>query len=799
MYTRLYRSGTFVPPIPFEEPPPDTTAPPPTSGPSGSRSIATYGPPRVKEKPSARDKRLDTLNAGEDSDEDEEDEKASKEELAKDLHVVSVDVNIDENCKNHKTSQYSCTSARKNQDGVALPPELVVRRGQPFRIRVNFNQEFLKEKHGMQLVFLTGKKPKPSNFTLVLLEPFKSVEAEHGWKCQVHETKGDSLTLTLDVTPSSSCVIGEWSLSVTTVFSSTSMFCFLFPDDINILLNPWCKDDPVYLEKESLLDEYVLNDKGVIFCGNYRQIGGRPWNFGQFEEGVLENCFHLLRRANGNAVNGPKMSDPIQISRTISRILNCQDDNGVLVGNWTGDYSDGKKPTHWTGSPKILRQYEKNKGEPVCFGQCWVFSGLVTTVCRALGMPARSVTNFSSAHDTDCSLTIDTVMCENENGGMDRIPELSNDSVWNFHVWNEVWMTRGDLGTDYNGWQAIDATPQELSGGTYCCGPASVAAIKRGDCFVNFDTAFVFAEVNADKIVWKRLKGNKWQMLYCDTNDVGRYISTKMADGKAFDKTLGVGSEKFREDITDNYKCKEGTLEERMAVMQASKYSKVDRDNLKTRLKDLKIKILDEDGIMVGENFTVKTEVKKLCEEKRTILKLMVDVYTKRYTGDIVSHVTSHTFKDIALDGKKEEKKVLTHEVRGETYVPHLVEQCAMEVRVTALIKENGAIYIKTDEFRLRRPDLSFEVSQTAQKGVPFELTVSFRNSLPHPLTKCSLDLDGVVEEEEVKLSDVPANSEWRHTIKVTVNRSGRHQISGSFDSAELADISGYINFILKD
>lgn len=40
-------------------------------------------------------------------------------------------------------------------------------------------------------------------------------------------------------------------------------------------------DDPVYLEKENLLDEYVLNDKGVIFGGNYRQIGGRPWNFGQ--------------------------------------------------------------------------------------------------------------------------------------------------------------------------------------------------------------------------------------------------------------------------------------------------------------------------------------------------------------------------------------------------------------------------------------------------------------------------------------------------------------------------------------
>lgn len=63
--------------------------------------------------------------------------------------------------------------------------------------------------------------------------------------------------------------------------------------------------------------------------------------------------------------------------------------------------------------------------------------------------------------------------------------------------------------------------------GTYCCGPASVAAIKRGDCSVNYDTAFVFSEVNADKIVWNRLKGNKWQMLYSDTNE---YVSIKLSN-----------------------------------------------------------------------------------------------------------------------------------------------------------------------------------------------------------------------------------------------------------------------------
>lgn len=40
------------------------------------------------------------------------------------------------------------------------------------------------------------------------------------------------------------------------------------------------------------------------------------------------------------------------------------------------------------------------------------------------------------------------------------------DSVCrNFHVWNEAWFVRTDLGPLYNGWQVLDATPQERSQG----------------------------------------------------------------------------------------------------------------------------------------------------------------------------------------------------------------------------------------------------------------------------------------------------------------------------------------------
>lgn len=59
--------------------------------------------------------------------------------------------------------------------------------------------------------------------------------------------------------------------------------------------------------------------------------------------------------------------------------INAQDDFGVLVGNWSGDYSKGVSPSAWSGSVEILRKYHSSNGTPVAYGQCWVFSGVTTT------------------------------------------------------------------------------------------------------------------------------------------------------------------------------------------------------------------------------------------------------------------------------------------------------------------------------------------------------------------------------------------------------------------------------------
>lgn len=55
-------------------------------------------------------------------------------------------------------------------------------------------------------------------------------------------------------------------------------------------------------------------------------------------------------------------------------------------------------------------------------------------VARAIGIPSRIVTTYSCAHDTQASLTVDYFV--DESGKI--LEELNSDSIWNYHVWNEV-------------------------------------------------------------------------------------------------------------------------------------------------------------------------------------------------------------------------------------------------------------------------------------------------------------------------------------------------------------------------
>lgn len=76
-------------------------------------------------------------------------------------------------------------------------------------------------------------------------------------------------------------------------------------------------------------------------------------------------------------VSPSSRGDPVRVTRALSAAVNSVDDDGVVFGNWSDDYSGGIAPTKWGGSAEILQKYYKTK-KPVKYGQCWVFAGVLT-------------------------------------------------------------------------------------------------------------------------------------------------------------------------------------------------------------------------------------------------------------------------------------------------------------------------------------------------------------------------------------------------------------------------------------
>lgn len=190
-----------------------------------------------------------------------------------------------------------------------------------------------------------------------------------------------------------------------------------------VLFNAWSESDGVYLEDDSWRNEYVLNSKGRLYIGDRY---GDAWNLGLYRPKTLRAVLYILETLS--QMTFEQKRNPVLVVREMSALINVQDDNGVLVGRWDGNYSDGRDPGFWQGSGAILEQFYNSGGVPVKYGQCWVFSGVLLTVLRVLGIPSRSVTNFNSAHDTNRNRTIDEYY--DEEG--ERIDYLSSgsDSIW---------------------------------------------------------------------------------------------------------------------------------------------------------------------------------------------------------------------------------------------------------------------------------------------------------------------------------------------------------------------------------
>uniref|UniRef100_A0A3P9B9B2 protein-glutamine gamma-glutamyltransferase n=1 Tax=Maylandia zebra TaxID=106582 RepID=A0A3P9B9B2_9CICH len=439
-----------------------------------------------------------------------------------DLRIKYVDLEQSENLESHRTNGFRNTKS------------LVVRRGAPFKVSVQLEgQPFNPKINTLRVKIMLGFCL--CNLYAVMPVTFSKSSSKSSWNAYIDPEEWNPLKPSIYIYSPASASVGSYRFQLC-VLTQDGKKSSAYGNFI-LLCNPWCSEDTVYIPFEDQREEYIQSDFGLLFMGSGTNIVERPWSFDLYESGVLEACLNLLQVSPQHKKNRKmdylNRNNPVYLSRVVSAMINSEDDRGVLKGNWTGDFKQGVSPSMWTGSGDILRKWNQSGNSPVKYGQCWVFAAVMCTVMRVLGIPCRVITNFNSAHDTDGNLVI-----EEYYSATGQKLNLTKDSIWNFHVWVECWMTRRDLESGMDGWQVLDPTPQQRSGGVYRCGPAPVKAIKNKRVDLFYDVPFVYASVNAD--IHTIILGQGQVLGFSkDTERVGSLICTKAVGFPRLQKITG--------------------------------------------------------------------------------------------------------------------------------------------------------------------------------------------------------------------------------------------------------------------
>lgn len=671
----------------------------------------------------------------------------------------TVDFQCEKNNQNHRTAEISTD-------------RLIVRRGQPFSITLqSYTDEYI-DHNTIALEVETGPRPSTSSGTRVL---FSVNSAAKGWSSNVSSSTGTRLTLAIYSSPNAK--IGRYSLSLLSRNESRSSKL----GEFILLFNPWCTEDEVFLNSDEQREEYVLNEDGIIFMGTNQSIQSRSWYFGQFEEKIIDICLMLLDK-NLKCQKCPerdyiRRNDPIYISRVVSAMVNCCDDSGILEGRWQSPYTGGVCPWNWNGSVAILHRWFSRGCQRVQFGQCWVFAAVACTVLRCLGIPTRVVTNFNSAHDSNGNLTIDSIYDE-----YGRKCGKQDDSIWNFHVWIESWMARNDLKSGYDGWQVLDATPQEKSEGIYCCGPAPVIAIKEGDVDMKFDLPFVFAEVNADQISWVLHRNGTKEMITTETQHVGQNISTKSCgrDG--------------RDDITHNYKYPEGSAKERAIVSEA------DWRNRHEPLpeKKFQVQVKTEKSINNGSNAKVLVTISN-CSSMDMVCNLNFHVHVKSYNGKLVRQITEKNLEQIAVRGNGD--KTVTLSVPYSDYADYIGQHHLLKLTASAVDTVTKAVSLAMNDLSVINPEITIQIHGDPVVHKQMTAEIRYTNPLQVPLKHCVFTVEGtylIYGMEKFRVNEIGVNQTTTIHVELTPSKAGPRKLMVDFDCDKMTDVKGFKNITVQ-
>ncbi|KAG8565474.1 hypothetical protein GDO81_012869 [Engystomops pustulosus] len=697
------------------------------------------------------------------------------------LQLRNVDFQQSRNAVTHRTIDYDTA-------------EPVLRRGQGFSIILNFNRS-VQSGDGFTIIAETGSRPTESGNTRVVM-PLSSSTNSTRWSAVRGPSSGNSLTVTIN--PPVTAVIGRYQLSLQ--ITSGGRTSTAKGGTFVMLFNCWASGDEVFLNNEAERVEYVLNEGGMYWFGNANRFDSRRWDYAQFESGILDTCLILLDKssfyASNQAEDVARRNDPLHVGRVLSALVNSNDnDQGVIVGNWSGNYAGGESPTYWNGSASILRQWRQSG--PVKYGQCWVYAGVLCTVLRCFGIPARVIINFESAHDTDMNLIVDNYY--DENGKKDNY--RTSDSKWNFHAWDEIWSKRKDIGAFYDGWQVLDSTPQEPSGGIFRLGPCSLNAVREGHVDLPYDAPFVFAEVNADTYNWVVYPDGTQRKIYSEPAAVGWYTSTK-----------AVGSF-TRVDVTGNYKYPEGSTKEREAFstaqsrmraaaagpagarMHMASMSLRDAQPEEAAVKPEFSGAFTNKETQVGEDLNMDLTLKSSASNTRTVMIKMTStaiIYNSTPVGEI-----STDSQSVSLVAKGE--KTISFKITYNQYSKRITPDNMIEI-VAVCVDETGGRLLISKVVTLKNPPLLIRPTEEPRLNKPTNVDIIFSNPINDVVDDSVLTIEGsslLKEPIVVKVPGLKKNQRATVEVQVHPSRVGEKSILVDFTSKKFPNVKGFQSVVV--
>lgn len=265
----------------------------------------------------------------------------------------------------------------------------------------------------------------------------------------------------------------------------------------------------------------------------------------------------------------PEQRTPQKIVRHIvSMASEANSPKGLLHGMWDSKrFCEGHEPSVWKSTYQILSNRVRT-GSPVKFAQCWIFSEVLVSVFRYLGIPSRTVfvENARIDRGNDGGVDIGVAVSKGADGIIEAkedkdidilaaltaakevighfsndvtckcdevipLPEInfdesevvfkgegcpeidlrtyitSDDSIWNFHVFPEVWLPLAGRTGTYD-WHCVDGCPvaqtdsKDEYNGKKVLGPCPVKAIKAG-VETEHDFKYFNSTVNAIYRYWR--------------------------------------------------------------------------------------------------------------------------------------------------------------------------------------------------------------------------------------------------------------------------------------------------------